>query len=92
MIKLDDIRLKLIEAIKNSGLTQVELAKRLGLCQQSIGQYLHNNKMPALDTFANLCEILDLDANEILCIRRSESERISKYSQNYFGNIEVHNK
>lgn len=91
MIKLDDIRLKLIDAIKNSGLTQVELAKRLGLCQQSVGQYLHNNKMPALDTFANLCEILDLDANEILCVKRSESDRI-KYSQTYVGEkIEVHN-
>lgn len=24
--------------------------------------------MPALDTFANLCAVLDLDANEILCV------------------------
>lgn len=24
--------------------------------------------MPALDTFANLCAVLDLDANDILCV------------------------
>ncbi len=34
--------------------------------------------MPALDTFANLCAILDVDANDILCIadyKPDESER-----------------
>ena len=69
MITVDEIRVKLIDAIKQSGMTQTELAKRIGVCQQAIGQYLHQNVMPALDTFANLCAILDLDANEILCIK-----------------------
>ncbi|MBE5731422.1 MAG: helix-turn-helix transcriptional regulator [Clostridiales bacterium] len=92
MIELNAIRTKICEAIKQSGLTQTELAKRIGVVQQTINQYISGRALPALDTFATLCEILDLDANEILCIRRSESDRI-KYSQNYFGNnIEVHNK
>lgn len=69
MITLDQIRVKLIEAIKESGITQTQLAQKIGVCQQAIGQYLHQNKMPALDTFANLCAALDLDANDILCIR-----------------------
>lgn len=30
--------------------------------------------MPALDTFANLCEVLDLDANEILCINKNTEQ------------------
>lgn len=68
MITLDQIRQKLIEAIKNSGIAQTELAKKIGVCHQAIGQYLNQNKMPALDTFANLCAALDLDANDILCI------------------------
>ena len=50
-------------------MTQTELAKRIGVCQQAIGQYLHQKKMPSLETFANLCAVLDLDANEILCIK-----------------------
>lgn len=29
--------------------------------------------MPALDTFANLCAILDIDANEILCLNNQQS-------------------
>lgn len=69
VIVLEQIRKKLQEAIKLSGLTQTEIARRLKISQQSVSNYLNLNKMPALDTFANLCVILDLDANEILCIR-----------------------
>jgi transcriptional regulator with XRE-family HTH domain len=69
MITLNEIRIKLIEAIQLSGMTQTELARKVGVCQQAIGQYLHQNKMPSLETFANLCKVLDLDANEILCIK-----------------------
>lgn len=68
MIELDKIRQKIIEAIKQSGMTQTALAKKIGVCHQAIGQYLYQNAMPALDTFANLCAVLDLDANEILCV------------------------
>lgn len=68
MITLEQIRNNLQEAIKQSGLTQTELAKRLGIGQQTISEYLHNKSMPALDTFANLCAVLDLDPAEILCL------------------------
>ena len=70
MIKLDQIRIKIQDAIRQSGMTQSELAMRIGVCHQAIAQYLYQNKMPALDTFANLCAVLDLDANEILCLPR----------------------
>lgn len=69
MIVLEQIRTKIQEAIKLSGLTYTEIARRLGICQQAVSHYVKGDKMPALDTFANLCAILDLDANEILCIR-----------------------
>lgn len=69
MITLNQIREKIIEAIKNSGLSQTEIGKKLNVSQQTIGQYLNGRAMPALDTFANLCVILDVDANEILGIK-----------------------
>lgn len=68
MITIDEIRLKIQSAIKESGLTQTELAAKINIKQQSVGQYLSGRSLPALDTLANLCEVLDLDANEILCI------------------------
>ena len=69
MIILEDIRKNLIEAIKTSGMTQTQIANELNIRQQNIAQYLSGRAMPSLDTFANLCVILDLDANEILNIK-----------------------
>lgn len=68
MITLDQIREKMIDAINRSGKTYTEIAKLIGVKQQTVSQYIHNNKMPALDTFANLCKVLDIDANDILCL------------------------
>lgn len=69
MITLDLIKAKVAEAIKQSGLSQSELARRLNIRQSNISHYVKGDKMPALDTLANLCVILDLDANEILCVK-----------------------
>ena len=69
MITLEQIRTNIQEAIKNSGLTQTALAKQLGIYQTAVSQYLSGRAMPALDTFANLCAVLDLDPAEILCLK-----------------------
>ncbi len=72
MIALEQIRCKIAEAIKLSGLTQTELASRLGVNQATISHYVKGDKLPALDTLANLCMILDLDANDILCLTNQD--------------------
>ena len=38
--------------------------------QQSVQQYLSGRALPSLDTFANLCEILELDPAYILCLKK----------------------
>lgn len=68
MTKLEQIKQQLSKAIKQSGLTQTEIANRLGVSQQTVSYYVKGDKMPALDTFANLCAVLNEDANDILCI------------------------
>ena len=60
------IKKRLSEEIKNSGLTTVEIAKRIGVSSVMITQYKTTKKLPKLDTFARLCKELDLDANYIL--------------------------
>ena len=67
MITLEQIQTRLAEIIRQSGMTQTELAQRLGIKQPTVGQYLSGRAMPTLETFANLCKILDADANYILC-------------------------
>ena len=67
MITIEQIRARIAEAIKYSGMSQTELAKKLGIKQPTVGQYLSGRALPALDTLANLCKSLDIDANYIHC-------------------------
>ena len=69
MITLEQIQARLAETIKQSGLSQTAIAKQIGVCQQAVSAYVKGTKMPALDTFAKLFVVLDLDANEILCVK-----------------------
>ena len=70
MITIEMIQKKIAEAIRQSGKTQTEIARRLGISQQTISHYVKGDKLPALDTLANLCDILDVDPAEILCVKR----------------------
>lgn len=67
MITLEQIRERLKETIRQSGMSQSEIARKIGVHHSVIGQYLSGRAMPALDTFANLCKLLDVDTNYILC-------------------------
>ena len=67
MITLEQIQNRLAEAILQSGLKQGELAEKIGVKQSQISCYVHGKKLPALDTLANLCMVLDVDTNYILC-------------------------
>ncbi len=68
MITLEQIQKRLADEIRRSGYSQTELARKLNIKQPTVGQYLSGRAMPALDTFANLCVILDVNPAEILCI------------------------
>ena len=69
MITLQQIQKQIADAITTSGMSQTEIAKKLGISQQSISHYVKGDKMPALDTFANLCVILDVDPSDLLCTK-----------------------
>lgn len=69
MIKVEEIQKRLREAIEYSYLSQKEIAERLGINPSTISKYMRLDKYPSLDTFANLCEILDVSADEILGLK-----------------------
>jgi len=56
------------EEIKFSGLSRKDLALDLNVSQYTISEYIRGKSLPALDTFFNLCMVLDIDANDILCV------------------------
>lgn len=69
MIKADEIQERLREALQYSPISQKEIAKRLGVDPSTVSKYARGNAMPSLDIFANLCEILDVSADEILGLK-----------------------
>lgn len=68
MITLQQIQKRIIDSIRQSGMTQTAIAKALDISQSTISHYIKGDILPALDTLANLCKLLDVDSNYILCI------------------------
>ncbi len=68
MITYEQIRRRLSAEIKNSGLTQSEIAKRIGVEQQQVSKIVNGNSKLSLDLFSNICKMLDLDVDYILCL------------------------
>lgn len=67
-MELKDIHVRLREAIKQSGIPQKEIAKRIGVSAQTVSKYMRNDIYPALDTLAKLCKLLDVKSDYILGI------------------------
>ena len=74
MISLEQIQNNIIEALKQSDMKQIELAEKIGVKQAQISCYLHGKKLPALDTFANICAVLNLDPIELLDLNNYETK------------------
>lgn len=69
MIRIEDIQKRLREAIEYGSVSQKELAEKLGINPSTVSKYMRLDKFPSLDTFANICEILDVSADEILGLK-----------------------
>jgi len=71
MIVNIDIQKRLIESINNSTKSKSQLAKELEISTSAISQIAKGKIMPSLETFANLCRILDVSADYLLCIKNN---------------------
>lgn len=70
MIQLEEIQDRIAEELKRTTIAQKNIAEKLQVNQSVISQYRHKTTKPQICTFANLCDLLELDANEILGITR----------------------
>lgn len=67
MITINDIQMRISEAIRYSGMKKKDIAKALNLNLNMIYLYIKGARTPSLETLENLCKLLDEDANYILC-------------------------
>lgn len=66
MIHIKEIQKRLRETIKYSNIPQKKLAEKLSVNPATVSKYMRHDKYPSLDTFANICEILDVSSDYIL--------------------------
>jgi transcriptional regulator with XRE-family HTH domain len=69
MIRIEEIQKRLREAIQYGNISQKELAEKLNINPSTVSKYMRLDKYPSLDTFANICEILDVSADDILGLK-----------------------
>ena len=61
---------------KEKGLTQIELANKLGITNQAISKWERGKNCPDISLLKDLCKILDININELLSGK--ELEKVSK--------------
>ncbi|MBD5099785.1 MAG: helix-turn-helix transcriptional regulator [Clostridiales bacterium] len=70
MITKAHIKQNLAKAIKSSGIAYTQIAKELGISVQTVSRYANGETLPRTIVFGKLCVMLNLDANEILCLTK----------------------
>ena len=66
MANLDKMRVRIKEAIKQSGISQTKLAEMLSVSPSCIAHYVKGDILPSIDKLADLCSILDVDPSYLL--------------------------
>lgn len=57
---------KLQDAIEQKGISQRELARRMGISSQLVGDYYHARKSPGLDMIERFAQALEVDPLNLL--------------------------
>ena len=77
------------EMRKRSGMTQAELAEKLGITDRAVSKWENGRGMPELSLLKPLSEELGVTINEILSGERIQSERyLDKLEENMINTIE----
>ena len=60
---------RLFDEIKSSGLTYSYIAKECDISVVMLSQYKNLHKLPSLETFAKICEVVGVSADYILVLK-----------------------
>ncbi len=84
------------ECRKQKGLTQAQLAEKLGITNRAVSKWETGNSVPDVSLMLDLCEILGISANELLCGEKLDSEQQKTQGEKnamhlMFAKKELHN-
>lgn len=60
---------KLKQTRVDAGVSQVELAERIGVYQKDISRWENGERTPSVEAFAKICRALNASADELLEIK-----------------------
>ncbi len=72
---------------KEKGLTQMQLAEKLGITNRAISKWENGKSMPDVALLMPLCEILGISVNELLSGQRITMEKYEEIAENNFEKI-----
>jgi len=70
----------IVKCRKEKNLTQEQLAEKLGVTNKSISRWENGKTMPDYSILKDLCNILEIDINELLAGEKIKKEEIQTYS------------
>ena len=81
------------ECRKDKGMTQSELAEKLGVTDKSIGNWENGRNMPDLSLFKPLCDELGITINDLLSGEKISKDKYQeKFEENIVNTIDYSNK
>lgn len=57
---------KVLQLMKQKGITQKDLSQRSGIAESSISRYLHSETLPRFDVVINFAKALDVETEYLL--------------------------
>ena len=70
---MDILSRRLKIAIRVKGISQLELAQKVGVSEKSISSYIHNKSTPRISILAKLAKALDTSVDWLLGLNPTES-------------------
>ncbi len=95
MIFLDQIKIgKFIASLrKEKGMTQSELAAKIGVTDRAVSKWENGRGMPDISLIQSLCSELSISVNELLCGERISEEEIKiKADENIVNSLKLNFK
>ncbi len=80
------IELAIITAIRNSGLSNYQIAKQLDVSRSLVGRWASTGKI-SVEKLGPLCELLNIDANQILQVTYTTEDQLPELKQEVIQSI-----
>ena len=69
------------ELRKQKGMTQLELAEKMGVTDKAVSKWERDLSCPDINSLSNLAEVLGVSVEELMQIKKTGEEAVSKISE-----------